>query len=63
MSAPENSESQPAKFTRRSERESICNFCPATLRANRYMAIEMAEEIHSDLRLLRPESPVKYVLR
>jgi len=53
---------QPNRFTHRSETESICNFCLLALRADRYMSIEVAGEIHADLCLLRSDSPVDYVL-
>ena len=62
MSTVENSDPQPAKFTRQSETESTCNSCFVKLRADRYMPIEVAEEIHSDLCLFGLESPVEYVL-
>src|SRR5271165_1716258 len=62
MSTLANSDPQLPKFTRRSDAESICNSCFVTLRADRYMPIEVAEEIHADVCLLRPDSPVEYVL-
>lgn len=62
MSTVGNSDPRPTKFTRRSETESICNSCFVTIRTDRYMSIELAEEIHSDVCLMRPASPVDYVL-
>jgi hypothetical protein len=62
MSALEDPDRHPAKFTRRSETGSTCNFCFVTPKAGRYIPIEMAVETHSDLCLPRPESPVEYVL-
>lgn len=62
MSILEKSDPQNMKFTRRSETESVCNFCFVTLRADRYMPIEVSEEIHADVCLLRLDSPVDYVL-
>jgi len=62
MSTIGNSDPQSTKFTRRSEKESICNSCFVTLRADRYMPIEVSEEIHADVCLLRPDSPIDYVL-
>ena len=35
---------EPTKFTRRSETESIYNSCFVTLRADRYMTLEAAEQ-------------------
>jgi hypothetical protein len=63
MSTLGNSNPEPTNFLRRSETESICNSCFGTLRADRYMPIEVAEEIHADVCLMRPDSPVEYVLR
>jgi hypothetical protein len=62
MSIRDNSNPQRSQFTRRSDTESICNSCFIMLKADRYMPIEVAEEIHMDLCLLRPDSPVEYVL-
>lgn len=62
MSTVENSDPQPTKFTRRSETESICNSCFVTLRADPYMPIEVAEDIHTDVCLLGPQSPVECAL-
>ncbi len=62
MSALKTPDPQLAKFTRRSETESSCNYCLVTLNADRYISIEVAEESHSDLCLFRPGSPVEYVL-
>lgn len=62
MSTLKSSELQRDEFTRRSETESTCNSCYVTLRADRYMSIELAEDIHADLCLMRRDSPVEYVL-
>ena len=40
MSALEDPDPHPAKFTRRSETGSTCNFCFVTLKAGRYIPIE-----------------------
>lgn len=61
MSIRDNSDPQP-RFTRRSDMESIRNSCFTTIKADRYMAIEVAEDIHMDLCLLRHDSPTEYVL-
>ena len=52
----------PQKFTRRSETESVCMFCFATIRTDRFVPLEEAEDIHADLCLLRPDSAVRYAL-
>ena len=62
MSTLGNSDPEATKFTRRSETESICNSCFVTLRADRYSPIEVAEEIHADVCLVRPATPLEYVL-
>ena len=62
MSSPGNPDPQLTKFTRRSETESICVFCFLTVRADRYVPLEEAEDIHADVCLLRPDSPVRYAL-
>jgi len=64
MSTPGNAspDPQPKNFTRRSETESICMFCFRTIRADRYLPIEEAEEIHSDVCLVRPESALRYAI-
>ncbi len=50
------------KFTRRSESESVCMFCFQTVRSDRYLPLEKAENIHADLCLLRPDSAVRYAI-
>jgi hypothetical protein len=49
------------RFTRQSDVESTCNDCCSTIRADRYMPIEIAEDIHMDLCLLRPDLSIEYV--
>ena len=61
MSTGDNTDPQP-RFTRRSDMESICGCCFTTIQADRYMPIEAAEDVHMDLCLLGPDSPVEYVL-
>ena len=61
MSSPENADPQPT-FSRRSEEESICMFCFLTIRADKYIPLEDAEEIHADVCLAKPDSPVRYIL-
>ena len=48
--------SRSGKYTRNSDAESVCNACYATLKANRSMPLDIAEEIHSDLCLGDPDS-------
>jgi len=49
-------------FNRRSETESICTFCSLTIRGDKYVSLGDAEEIHADVCLAKPDSPVRYVL-
>ncbi len=62
MSSPENPDPQPTKFTRRSDEESICVDCMQTVRGDRYLSLEEAEDIHRDLCLQRPDSILRYML-
>jgi hypothetical protein len=50
------------KFTRRSEKESICVYCFLTIRADSYTPLEYVEDIHADVCLVRPDSAVRYAL-
>jgi hypothetical protein len=61
MSSSQNPDPQPT-FTPRSEKESICMFCYLTIRADKYLPLKAAEEIHADVCLAKPGSPVRYVL-
>jgi hypothetical protein len=47
-------------FLRKSEKESICMNCSATIRADRWTSLDVAEELHSGLCLLRAQSAVQY---
>jgi len=49
-------------FARRSENESVCMLCFLTVRADRYIPLEDAEDIHADVCLARPGSAVRYAL-
>ena len=53
---------QPPAFTRKSPKESICMFCFLTIQSDRYTPIEEVEDIHADVCLVKPGSPVRYVL-
>ncbi len=61
MSEPENSNPQP-KFTRRSETESICTSCFLTIRTDRFVPLEEAENIHADVCLVGQPSPARFTL-
>ncbi len=62
MSAPGNPDPQSTSFTRKSETESTCMFCFQTVRTDRYVPLEEAEDIHADVCLVKPESSVRYML-
>ncbi len=64
MSIPRNPapDPQPNNFIRTSETESTCTFCFRTVRGDRYLPVEEAEKIHSDVCLVRPESAVRYII-
>ena len=61
MNPSSDNDSQP-RFTRRSETESICMACFLTVRADRYLPIEEAEDIHADVCLVGRNSAVRYIL-
>ncbi len=62
MSDPQSESFPSPTFTRKSETESICMSCFNTVRADRYAALEEAEDIHADVCLMRASSPVRYAL-
>jgi hypothetical protein len=62
MSTLPNPVPQPVKFTRRSDTESICMSCFLTVKGDHYVPIEEAEDIHSDVCLVRPDSAVRYMI-
>jgi hypothetical protein len=61
MDEPEKTHSQPM-FVRRSDTESICMLCSASIRTERATVLEVAEDIHADVCLIRPDSSVRYML-
>ena len=61
MSNPVTTDPQ-SPFTRRSEKESICTYCSLTIRADKYLPLQDAEDIHADVCLAKPTSPVRYLL-
>jgi len=62
MSNPVDPTPQATKFARRSDTESICQSCFLTVRSDRYIPLEEAEDIHADLCLVRDSSALRYVL-
>jgi len=58
MSATSKPDPQPQRFIRRSETESICASCFVSVRTDQYLPIEVAEDIHGDVCLVRPDSVV-----
>ncbi len=50
------------RFAPRSETESICPYCSSTIRADPYHSLQDAEDIHADVCLVRPDSPVQYAI-
>jgi hypothetical protein len=61
MDEPEKINSQ-SMFVRRSDTESICTLCSASIRTERATVLEVAEDIHADVCLVRPDSCVRYIL-
>lgn len=61
MTDPASADPQPI-FNRRSETESVCTFCSLSIRADKYVPLKDAEEIHADVCLAKPDSPVRYLL-
>ena len=49
MSDPKSLAPVRLAFTRKSETESICTSCFNTVRADRYVPLDEAEDIHSDV--------------
>ncbi len=62
MSSPGNPDPQSIRFTRQSETESTCMSCFQTVRTDRYVPLEAAEDIHADVCLVKPEPSAHYVL-
>ncbi len=52
----------PQEFTRKSEIESICMFCLSSVRSDRYVPLEEAEDIHADVCPMRQDSTLFYAL-
>jgi len=53
---------QPTEFIHRSEKESICASCFSTVRSDGHTPLKVVEEIHADVCLMKPGSPVRYAL-
>ena len=47
-------------FTRKSERESICLLCFSIVRSDEFASIEVAENIHADVCLVKSGSFVRH---
>lgn len=62
MSILSSINSRSTDFTRHSDTESVCNACFATLKADRFLPIAVAEEIHADLCLATHDSPSEFAL-
>jgi hypothetical protein len=69
MDEPEKTNSQPIfsrrpnkMFSRRSDTESVCTVCFASIRTERATVLEVAENIHADVCLVRPDAFVRYML-
>lgn len=62
MPDPETLAPTPSSFTRKTETESICMSCFTTVRADRYVALVEAEDIHADVCLVKENSPVRHLL-
>jgi hypothetical protein len=50
-------------FYQKSQTESICMCCYLTVRADRYVTLDEAQELHSVACLMRLDKPVPYTLR
>lgn len=46
------------EYTRKSDKESICLSCYASVRADRYTPLEEAEHIHTEVCLMRSDYPL-----
>jgi len=61
MSETENANSQ-TRFIRRSDTESTCTICSRSITTERSTVLEVAEDIHADVCLARPDSQLNYIL-
>ncbi len=50
------------EFSRKSEAESVCQYCSQTIRTDRYTPLDEVEDIHADVCLQKPRSGAGYVL-
>jgi len=50
------------EYMRKSEKESICLSCYESVRADRYTPLEEAENIHSEVCLMRQDHPLPFGL-
>jgi hypothetical protein len=49
-------------FVRQSETESICTGCSRSIKTERSAFLELAEDIHADVCLARPDSHLGFIL-
>lgn len=49
-----------AGFYRKSKTESICMYCYGTVRGDRFITLEQAQELHSIACLMRPASSLSF---
>lgn len=47
-------------FTRKSETESICTHCFQTVKTDRFTPLEVVEDIHADVCLVRVQTALLY---
>ena len=61
MADTENPNSQ-TRFVRRSDTESTCTICSRSITTERSTVLAIAEDIHADVCLARPDSQLSYIL-
>ncbi len=61
MSGTESANSQ-TRFIRRSDTESTCTVCSHSIKTERPAVLEVAEDIHADVCLARPDSQLYYYI-
>ncbi len=50
------------EFSRKSEAESVCQYCSQTIRTDRYTPLDEVEDIHADVCLSKPNLAQRYSL-
>ena len=61
MAETENANSQN-RFIRRSETESTCTVCSRSITTEQSTVLAVAEDIHADVCLARPDSQLGYIV-